>query len=136
MSECPFANLLDPDTYAQGMPYEALREIRQAGPIVHLDDPLTQVPYWVVTRRADLDEISKNPALFSSAARSAFPMEYDQDMVDGIHSNTIINMDPPLHQKVRRIVRAAFTPKRVESYEENFRQHARRIVDAVGAKGE
>jgi len=136
MSECPFANLLDPDTYAQGMPYEALREIRQAGPIVRMDDPLTQVPYWVVTRRADLDEISKNPALFSSAARSAFPMEYDQDMVDGIHSNTIINMDPPLHQKVRRIVRAAFTPKRVESYEENFRQHARRIVDAVGAKGE
>ncbi len=136
MSECPFANLLDPDTYAQGMPYEALREIRQAGPIVRMDDPLTQVPYWVVTRRADLDEISKNPALFSSAARSAFPMEYDQDMVDGIHSNTIINMDPPLHQKVRRIVRAAFTPKRVESYEENFRQHARRIVDAVAAKGE
>ena len=136
MSECPFANLLDPDTYAQGMPYEALREIRQAGPIVRMDDPLTQVPYWAVTRRADLDEISKNPALFSSAARSAFPMEYDQGMVDGIHSNTIINMDPPLHQKVRRIVRAAFTPKRVESYEENFRQHARRIVDAVGAKGE
>ncbi len=59
MSECPFANLLDPDTYAQGMPYEALREIRQAGPIVRMDDPLTQVPYWVVTRRADLDEISK-----------------------------------------------------------------------------
>jgi cholest-4-en-3-one 26-monooxygenase len=136
MSECPFANLLDPDTYAQGMPYEALREIRQAGPIVRMDDPLTQVPYWVVTRRADLDEISKNPTLFSSAARSAFPMEYEQDMVDGIHSNTIINMDPPRHQKVRRIVRAAFTPKRVESYEENFRQHARRIVDAVGAKGE
>src|SRR5210317_969655 len=136
MSQCPFANLLDPDTYANGIPYDSLKEIRQAGPIVRMDDPLTGVPYWVVTRRDDLDSISKNPALFSSAARSAFPMEYDQDMVDGIHSNTIINMDPPQHQKVRRIVRNAFTPKRVESYEPKFREHARRIVDAVASRGE
>ena len=136
MSQCPFANLLDPDTYANGMPYDSLKEIRQAGPIVRMDDPLTGVPYWVVTRRDDLDSISKNPALFSSAARSAFPMEYEQDMVDGIHSNTIINMDPPIHQKVRRIVSNAFTPKRVESYEPAFRQHARRIVDAVTSRGE
>ena len=48
-------------------------------------------------------------------------MEYDQAIVDGIHSHTIINMDPPQHQKVRRIVRNAFTPKRVESYAPKFR---------------
>ena len=136
MSQCPFANLLDPDTYAEGMPYQKLREIREAGPVVHMEDPLTGVPYWVVTRREDLDLVSKNPSLYSSAARSAFPMEYDQDMVDGIHANTIINMDPPQHQKVRRIVRNAFTPKRVESYEPKFREHARRIVDAVASRGE
>jgi cytochrome P450 len=45
-------------------------------------------------------------------------------------------MDPPLHQKVRRIVRNAFTPKRVESYEPKFREHAKRIVDAVASRGE
>lgn len=136
MSECPFANLLDPDTYAEGMPYDKLREIREAGPIVRIEDPITNVPYWLVTRREELDEISKNPAVFSSAARSAFPMEFTQEMVDDIHVHTIINMDPPIHQKVRRIVRAAFTPKRVESYEENFREHARQIVNAVAVKGE
>lgn len=135
MSQCPFANLLDPDTYAEGMPYGKLQEIRDAGPVVKLDDPITGVPYWAVTRIAEMDAVSKNPKLFSSAARSAFPMEYDQDMVDNIHCHTIINMDPPLHQKVRRIVRNAFTPKRVESYEPNFRAHAKRIVDAVAKKG-
>lgn len=136
MSECPFANLLDPDTYAQGMPYGDLKEIRNAGPVVRLEDPITGVPYWAVTRREELDAVSKNPALFSSAARSAFPMEYEQDVVEGIHSETIINMDPPKHQRVRRIVRAAFTPRRVESYEAKFREHAKRIVDAVASKGE
>ena len=136
MSQCPFANLLDPDTYAEGMPYDALKEIRDAGPVVKLDDPITGVPYWVVTRQAEMDFVSKNPAIFSSAARSAFPMEYDQEMVEGIHHHTIINMDPPKHQKVRRIVRNAFTPKRVESYEPRFREHARKIVDAVANRGE
>tara|TARA_R110000823_G_scaffold119998_8_gene244361 strand:+ start:27695 stop:28948 length:1254 start_codon:yes stop_codon:yes gene_type:complete len=136
MSQCPFANLVDPDTYAQGMPYAKLKEIRDAGPVVRIEDPLTGVPYWAVTRIAEMDYISKNPQLFSSAERSAFPMEYDQEMVEGIHRQTIINMDPPLHQKVRRIVRNAFTPKRVESYAPNFREHARRIVDAVASRGE
>ena len=56
-------------------------------------------------------------------------------MVDNIHCHTIINMDPPQHQKVRRIVRNAFTPKRVESYAPKFREHAKRIVDAVVSKG-
>jgi cholest-4-en-3-one 26-monooxygenase len=136
MSQCPFANLLDPETYANGMPYGALREIRQAGPVIKLEDPITGVPYWAVTRVEEMDIVSKNPKLFSSAARSAFPMEYPQDMVDGIHSHTIINMDPPKHQKVRRIVRNAFTPKRVESYAPKFREHARHIIDAVASRGE
>jgi cytochrome P450 len=135
MRRCPFVNLLDPDTYARGMPYDALREIREAGPVVKMEDPLTGVPYWAVTRVAEMDEVSKHPKLYSSAARTAFPMEYDQDMVENIHRHTIINMDPPLHQKVRRIVRNAFTPKRVESYAPKFREHARRIVDAVASRG-
>ncbi len=136
MSECPFTNLLDPGTYASGMPYDKLKEIRDAGPVVKIDDPLTGIPYWAVVRQTEMDFVSKNPKLFSSAARSAFPMEFSQDMVEGIHHHTIINMDPPRHQKVRRIVRNAFTPKTVDSYEARFREHARQIVDAVARRGE
>ena len=135
MSQCPFSNLLDPDTYKDGMPYESLKQIRQAGPIVKIDDPITGVPYWAVTRIEEMDFISKNPKLFSSAARSAFPMEMDEFTVE-MQKNTIINMDPPIHQKVRRIVRNAFTPKRVDSYEADFRKHAKAIVDSVAARGE
>ena len=55
MSQCPFANLLDPDTYAQGMPYQMLKDMRQTGPVLRMEDPLSGVPYWVVTRIAELD---------------------------------------------------------------------------------
>jgi len=135
MSQCPFSNLLDPDTYAEGMPYDELKEIREAGPITKMEDPITGIPYWAVTRQEEMDFISKNPKLFSSSERLAFPMELPEDVLE-IQRSTIINMDPPEHQKVRRIVRNAFTPKRVESYAEKFREHARRIVDAVASKGE
>ncbi len=135
MNQCPFANLLDPDTYAQGMPYEKLKEIRNAGPIVKMEDPTTGIPYWAVTRQEAMDFISKNPKLFSSAERLAFPMELPDYTLEP-QRMAIINMDPPEHQKVRRIVRNAFTPKRVESYEAKFREHARQIVDAVASRGE
>ncbi|MEX1665344.1 cytochrome P450 [Zhongshania arctica] len=136
MQQCPFANLLNPDTYAQGMPYQALKDIRQQGPVVKMADPLTGVPYWAVVGQQELDFVSKNPSLFSSARRTAFPMEFPQDEVDFIHCHTIINMDPPRHQKVRRIVREAFTPKGVNSYAPAFRAHAKRILDSVVNRGE
>ena len=97
MSQCPFANLVDPDTYAEGMPYQKLRALRDAGPVVRMEDPLTGVPYWAVTRQAELDYVSKNPALFSSAERTAFPMEFEDWMVKDVHSHNIISMDPPRH---------------------------------------
>jgi len=136
MSQCPFANLIDPDTYARGMPYAELARLRAAGSVVRLDDPRTGVPYWAVVRQDALDFVSKHPGVFSSAERSPFPAEYPQEQVEQIHRQTIIGMDPPLHQKVRRIVRAAFTPKAVDSYEPLFRAHAQRIVDAVIGRGE
>ena len=68
MSQCPFANLLDPDTYADGMPYEQLHEIREAGPVVKVDDPITGIPYWVVTRQEELDAVEEQvPGAAASA---------------------------------------------------------------------
>jgi cholest-4-en-3-one 26-monooxygenase len=48
----------------------------------------------------------------------------------------VINMDPPIHNKYRRIARNAFTPNAVNSYEPKFRQYAKEIVDRVAARGE
>lgn len=136
MGGCPLANLIDPDTYSGGMPYEELRRYRELGPVVRHEDPLTGVPYWAIVGQRELDFISKHPDLFSSAERSPFPAEYPQEQVEMIHRKTIIGMDPPLHQKVRRIMRAAFTPAAVDAHETVFRQHARRIVDAVLPRGQ
>ncbi|MEH6607024.1 MAG: hypothetical protein V7711_15685, partial [Pseudomonadales bacterium] len=136
MSQCPFSNLLDPDTYANGMPYEELRRInREGGPVVKIEDPITGIPYWAITGQEEMDFISKKAKIFSSRERLAFPMEMDDGLIE-VQRNTIINMDPPLHQKLRRLTRNAFTPSAVDAYIPLFQEHARRIIDAVVERGE
>ena len=47
MSSCPYANALDPNLYAEGMPYEELKKFREAGPVLRIEDPISGVPYWL-----------------------------------------------------------------------------------------
>lgn len=139
MSQCPFANfsnLIDPETYTQGMPYDELARIRASGPVHYMEDPTMGVPYWLVTGRDEIDYVSKNPAIFSSEARTALADEWTDEEVETIHKHMTINMDPPRHMKNRRIVRSSFTPKAVGAYEDSFRNHARNIIDAVASRGE
>ncbi len=139
MSQCPFAdfpNLIDPETYVDGMPYDTLRDIRKSGPVHYMDGSYEGVPYWLITGRDEIDFISKKPKLFSSMARSALAEEYTEDEMEMIHRNMTINQDPPRQMKSRKIVRATFTPGAVDSYEPSFRNHARNILDQVASRGE
>jgi cytochrome P450 len=139
MSQCPFANfpnLIDPETYANGMPYETLAEIRRSGPVHYMDGSYQDVPYWLITGRDQIDFVSKNPKLFSSEARSALAEEYSEEDMVLIQRNMTINQDPPGQMKSRKIVRATFTPGAVDSYEPSFRRHAKNIIDQVASRGE
>jgi cholest-4-en-3-one 26-monooxygenase len=139
MSECPFANfpnMIDPETYVNGMPYETLAEIRRSGPVHYMDGSYQGVPYWLITGRDEIDFISKHPKLFSSEARSAIAEEMPEEDLELIHRNMTINQDPPRQMKSRKIVRATFTPGAVDSYEPSFRQHAKNIIDRVSSRGE
>jgi len=133
MGACPFHNVLNPDFFAEGMPYDKLRELREAGPLLKVEDELTDVPYWLVTRRDELDFIERKPDIFSSQARSAMPTEDPQEMVDEISAKMLINMDEPRHMKMRRVVRDAFTPAAVAQHLPFLEEHAKLVVDGVAA---
>jgi len=53
-----------------------------------------------------------------------------------MQAQMLVNMDPPKHQKFRRIGRNAFTPKAVENYHETFSRYAREIIDKVASRGQ
>ncbi len=135
MSQCPFTNLMDPNFLGKPIDLDAIAEIRAAGPAIKIDDPLTGVPYWAVTRQSAIDFVSKNNQLFSSRLRSALPMEQPQELVENVLSRMFLNMDPPHNLEYRKLIRDHFTPAAVASYEPRARQHAKEIIDRVIDRG-
>ncbi len=62
MSQCHFANFPNvtaAETGVNGMPYEALRDIRRPGPVHYRDGSCQGVLYWLITGRDEIDFISR-----------------------------------------------------------------------------
>jgi cytochrome P450 len=135
MTGCPHIDLTSPDTYQGDLPREAFKYLRNNEPVYWHEDPAEGVGFWAITRHEDLDFVSKNPALFSSAEKTCMLHESDPEMIQ-LMNNQIINMDPPDHLKYRRLVRKAFTPKNVDSYGNRFREVAQDIVTRAIEGGE
>ena len=127
MSGCPHIDLTAPETYRGDVPREVFRYLRNEQPVYWHEDPAQGVGFWAVTKQKDLDFVSKNPDLFSSSEKSCLLHESDPERL-ALMRMQMINMDPPDHLKYRRLVRNAFVPKKVDSYEARFREIARDIV--------
>ena len=82
--------------------------------------------FWVLSRRDDVQRISKQPEQFSSARGVTMPLPPDeQAKMPTAAAPSIILMDPPRHNRHRQIVSKAFTPRRVNDLERRMRE----IVD-------
>ncbi len=88
---------------------------------------------WVVTRHADILEVSRNPEVFSSASGITLmdaPPEFNEFF------NSIISMDDPRHARLRRLVSPGFTPKMLKRLEDSVQSVASQIIDEVCERGE
>ena len=104
-------------------PDPLLDDLRRQAPVVRI-----RAPYggecWLVTRYDDVRAVqtdtrfSRQAMVGKDVARTApYPLQ----------GGSIVEMDPPEHTRVRRIVSKAFTAKRVEA----LRPRAQDIVDAL-----
>jgi cytochrome P450 len=136
--KCPFQfDLMNPERMSKGVPFDAFKTLREKCPVSLQDDTIRNLSYWAITKRDDLDFVSKHPELFSSSENLAHPQPGGDDP-EGVEimRQLIINMDPPDHIKYRRVVRNAFTGKAVDALEPMMRQYAKEIIDNVAKKGE
>ena len=59
-------DLNDLDLFSEGQPHVAFRNLREKAPVFW--NPETDGPgYWVITKYADIVQISKQPKIFSNA---------------------------------------------------------------------
>ena len=134
--------VITPRAYADDAPVqEALRWLRANNPLgqAQLEG---MYPFWVVTRHADILEISRQNDLFRSGdmPTTFTTIEADQivrKMTGGSPHllRTLVQMDAPDHGKYRVLTQSWFLPQNIRRLEERIRQIAREHVDHMAALG-
>ncbi|ADB74614.1 steroid C26-monooxygenase [Geodermatophilus obscurus DSM 43160] len=129
------APLVDPATYETGPPFELLRRLRADTPVAWVDEPaLHGQPagpgFWLVLRHADVGRVLRDAATFSSwlgatQVRDAADLDWVRRMM--------LNMDPPDHSRLRRLLTRSFTPRAVAALTEAIQATAARLVDRMVA---
>ena len=98
-------------------PYPVFRRLRDESP-VHWVEPWG---CWLLTRADDIEQTIRDTRRFSSAQRVTRIIErtpgWEAGHLAELHENFAVGMaqtDPPDHTRIRGVVSAAFTPRRVE----------------------
>ncbi|MBF6337784.1 cytochrome P450 [Nocardia abscessus] len=135
-------DVTDPDIYAERVPVEEFAELRRTAPIwwnpqspdvsgFHDDG------FWVVSRHADVKEVSRRSDVFSSFENTAIPRFNDDIAREQIELQRIVllNMDAPEHTKLRKIISRGFTPRAINGLRAELSARAESIVKAAAEAG-
>lgn len=119
-------HLLDVDLLTAGVPHARFAELRRREP-VSWQEPVDGGGYWALLKHADVQAVSRDPALFSAESKGMQLVDYTDQLP------TLLSLDPPRHTEMRRRVLHAFTPKVVRELEPLMRAIVRDTFDRVGA---
>ena len=121
------------DAFVDEVPLWAFRELRERDPVHWQPEPTPNRGFWAVTRFHDIEDILRDTKSFSSA-RGVTLEEQTEEEVEARAS--MIDMDPPNHSRLRRLVTKLFTRGAVAQYEGFVREQARLVLDRGLPKGE
>ena len=135
-------DFLDSALNLERLPVAELAELRKSEPIHWVDVPggtggFGDKGYWLITKHADVKEVSKRNDVFGSSPDGAIPVwpqEMTRDAID-LQKAVLLNMDAPQHTRLRKIISRGFTPRVVGRLEEELSQRAQNIVKAAAAEG-
>ncbi len=127
-------DLSDSRSYVSGVPHEYLAYLRRHDP-VHWQDEANGPGFWAVTKYDDCVTVNRDFERFSSQRKGTMPFELTDDEI-AQQGLMMLNMDPPLHTRYRRLVNKGFTPRMVRDLEASIHRTADRIIDTVCERGE
>jgi cytochrome P450 len=132
---------INPAAYADDSVHEAFRWLRANNPLGRAE--LEGVyPFWLVTRHADILEISRQNDLFHSGDMpTTFTTVEGDQMVRKMTGGsphlvrTLVQMDAPDHPKYRIMTQSWFLPQNIRKLEDRIRTIARQHVDHMASLG-
>ncbi len=138
----PGFDFTDPDLYAHRVPAAEFAELRRAAPVWWNAQPrgssgFDDEGYWVVSKHADIVEMSRCSELYGSWQNTAIirlsQLQTEESL--GLQRLIMLNIDPPEHTKLRSIVNRGFTPRAINNLRAALTERAERIVQTALAEG-
>lgn len=127
-------DLLDVDSYRDGVPYDQYRWLRENNP-VHWHDGLAEGGgFWALTRMSDIRAVELDAATFSSEPSTVY-VDAGGLGNDDTHKHLIMS-DPPHHTAHRQFLSLEFKPLPIRRAETQLRDAADQVIDEVIEQGE
>ena len=112
-------------------PWDMYRWLRDEAPVYHND----RLGFWALSRYEDCVEALRDVATFTSTkgvnlaqlSRAEF-----SELAEAAGPPLMIMMDPPDHERMRKLVSRAFTPRRIASWEPVVQRIVGRFLDDLG----
>jgi cholest-4-en-3-one 26-monooxygenase len=128
-------DLYSPDSFVDAVPHDMLATLRREAPVYAHPRPDGST-FWCITKHEDLVTVNRDAHLFSSYAGGVITLDPLPDEALASMRMMMLNMDPPEHTKLRKIVNKGFTPRRIRELQEVLVQRATLIVDEIVERGE
>ena len=127
-------NLVDPDLFVPAVPHALFAELRREHPVFWHEEE-DGAGFWSVMRHFDLVRVNRDSSAFSSYAGGSLMMDWDEETLSQ-QRLMMLNMDPPMHTRYRRLVNKGFTPRMVAAMEDKIVERTRELVTTARLKGE
>jgi len=134
------ATLVDPTAYADHRIHDTYRWLRANNPL-GIARPEKFDPFWVVTKHAHIQAVSRQNELFHNADRpttlaSIAFSERVRKITGGANLvRSLVQMDAPDHPKYRALTQGWFMPANLGKFEPRIREIARGTVERMVARG-
>ncbi len=120
---------LPPDFLAN--PYPVYAQLQAQEPVRRMRDGSV-----FLTRYADLVQVYRDAATFSSDKRIEFAPKYGpESLLFEHHTHSLVFNDPPLHTRVRRLIMGALTRRAIADLESGLVQLVDTLLDKMQAQG-
>jgi cytochrome P450 len=110
--------------------YDTYRRLRNESPVYYSK----KWDFWALTRYDDVAPGTKDHETFSSAKGATLDMVHSHDDAIPV-PKVIISMDPPEHEKMRKLVSKVFTPRAIAALEDMVREKIYECLDALDPSG-
>ena len=109
-------------------PYEALKSLRLHGqPIWH-----EQMQIFLAARHSDANDVFRNKAL-GRIFKDKTP-EFEWETFNWLHSDSILDSEPPKHTRLRALVAKAFNRNKIEGMRPAVERITQQLLDAIDEK--